>query len=266
MVLKEEKNAVLGSKCTGIFWTVYGLPCSHIILEKKLCKETLQVKDFISQWRLVQPNITEIKNNDLEFQLDRIKNLVKGETKNEERHVISQLEKISNHSNVLNPKDVKTKGRPTTQISNTTKRELSKFEHVESSFSFKEKKKEFFEIGTTITWWKEHLLLEETDKELILRKGWLNDKIMSAAFLIMFNTMADKNKFELFSLKIDDFKIPNCKRVLQYTNVNGNHWILVDIQHDKKNLDVYCSLRQKYNNYLSNFSNFKNYSIVIRTA
>jgi len=51
MVLKEEKNAVLGSKCTGIFWTVYGLPCSHIILEKKLCKETLQVKDFISQWR-----------------------------------------------------------------------------------------------------------------------------------------------------------------------------------------------------------------------
>jgi hypothetical protein len=100
MVLQQLQVDVPLKDCTGSFNKVYGIPFRHVIDQKILQQDKLEVSKFSEQWRLIEAAECDTISKDFEEQLRRIQKIVKDGGSNTERIIAVQLEKIARNSNI----------------------------------------------------------------------------------------------------------------------------------------------------------------------
>lgn len=99
------------------------------------------------------------------------------------------------------------------------------------------------------------ILLTNWDKnQIVSQSGWLTNNIIGSALTSCFNTSCyDKNEVEAPYYTLSSFtNIPmacNRSRLIQHVHIDGNHWILLDMQKNESipntvSIDVYDSLGQ----------------------
>jgi hypothetical protein len=118
--------------CTGSFSQVYGMPCAHIIDEKLMAQEKLELGDICEQWRLFPLTENSI-NDEFSAQINRLQNLVNSGGTNVARSIANKLESIADNSVIEDPSIcLSGRGRPVGS-KNSTCRDPSGFEYVEGT-------------------------------------------------------------------------------------------------------------------------------------
>jgi hypothetical protein len=133
MVLKQMDLDRPLKECTGSFSQVYGVPCGHILDQKMMFNEKLEINDFCPQWRLDITNINVDESHNFHTQISRLQSLVEAGGSNVGHALARQLEQIANYTLIQNPAVVVSgRGRPV-GAANTVRRDPSAFERVEAA-------------------------------------------------------------------------------------------------------------------------------------